>query len=683
MLHLKSLYQITSDNSLSYLQKMEKLLILGSDVFNLELAIISQIHNDTYTVKHAISPDNALQAETTFPLSNTYCIHTLLADKSTSFHHAGKSEIAEHPCYLDFGLESYIGAPLMVEGKRYGTLNFSSSEPRANPFGPTEHEFIEFLAHWVGNEIARNNALAILQKQKKRLTHQQNLMNEISKLSGVGAWEIDLVTQSIHWSEATRLIHEVDKDYVPDLETAIDFYKAGKNRERLRAMVNKVMLKGGDFAGEFEIVTHTGKIKWVASQGRAEIENDQCVRLYGAFQDITKQVYYREQLEKRHQELTLALEARSTFLANMSHEIRTPINGVIGSLQVMDKTGLNNNQKNFLNLAQSSADSLLAQVNDVLDFAKIDSKQIELENTPFIINDLLNECVAPFTVFAKNKSIKLTSDFALTENIAIIADPTRIRQVYANLISNAIKFTLQGEVVISSELITLEKQKSHLILTIKDSGIGITEQQLKHLFLPFRQADASTTRKFGGTGLGLSISQSLATLMNGEITVQSTEQKGSTFTVKIEVSNTDSFKPISIAKTPSSNAKEISQLRILIVEDNEINQLVISEMLKLKDVPHDIASDGLEALEKLDKEAKQNRFYSLILMDCQMPNMDGYQATQSIRKLNLEISDIPIIALTANAMKGDREKCIDSGMTDYLAKPIQQQRLYSKLEEYV
>ncbi|MCF2947649.1 response regulator [Paraglaciecola aquimarina] len=682
MLHLNKLYKITSDNTLSFEQKISLLLTFGAEFFGLQLGIISQINDDCYTIKYAISPENALEAGTTFNVNSTYCIHTLKANEPKSFHHAGKSEIAQHPCYLDFGLESYIGAPLEVEGQKYGTLNFSSAEPKEKPFSLEEHEFIDLLSHWIGNEIARNKHISQLRKQKKRLIDQQNILNEIGKLAGVGAWEMDLVNQKLHWSESTRLIHDVDENYTPQLDTAINFYKPGDNRLRIQAIVEKAMLDGSDFSDVFEIITYTGKSKWVAAQGRAELEDGKCVRLYGAFQDITEQVFYREQLEKRHQELTSALEARSTFLANMSHEIRTPINGVIGSLQVMDKSGLNEKQQHFINLAQDSADSLLAQINDVLDFAKIDSNQVELENTPFAINELLNKCVQVYAIAAQKKSIQLISNFASTENITVIADQTRIRQIYTNLISNAIKFTLHGKIEIISSIKLTENNRAILKLDVSDSGIGMSEQQTQKLFLPFRQADISTTRKFGGTGLGLSISQSLAKLMGGKVTVQSQEGEGSIFSVELELEiQQGNIKQKIHAPTEISN-KDLSQLKVLIVEDNDINQIVVSEMLNLRRISNDIAADGLEALAQIESEAKLGRYYDLILMDCQMPNMDGYQTTENIRKLNSLAANVPIIALTANSMKGDKEKCLASGMNDYLTKPLKQETLYSMIEKY-
>ncbi|KXI28322.1 GAF domain-containing hybrid sensor histidine kinase/response regulator [Paraglaciecola hydrolytica] len=682
MLNLKPLYQITSDSQLSFDQKMHALLQLGLQYFQLDIAIISEIKDDDYIVYHAISPDNSLLIGTIFPINDTYCVHTLANDEAVSFHHAGTSHIAQHPCYLNFGLESYIGAPILVEGKRFGTINFSSSQARAEPFNQDEHDFIELLSHWTGNEIARNEKLTLLQAQQKKMAQQQKSLEQMGQLAGVGAWEVDLINNKIYWSEVTRQIHEVDTDYLPEMESGINFYKAGENRERITSLVNKAIEQGGHFSGEFEIVTAKGKAKWVASKGLAELENGQCVRLIGAFQDITSQVYYREQLEKRHEELSLALESRSLFLANMSHEIRTPINGVLGMLQILEASSLNQEQQHFLTLAKDSANSLLGIISDILDFTKIDSGKLTLEKHPFNLNQLLNNCIDIFKPRAQDKSISLIKEFAATQNIIALADPTRLRQICSNLVSNALKFTHQGRVTVTSHIHLLQDDKAIITITVADTGIGIANEHLAHLFSPFSQADDSTTRKFGGTGLGLSIIKNLCQLMNGDVNVESTPNKGSTFEAMIEV-ELQTGEQANIADIELANDKtKLEHLRVLVVEDNEINQIVVGEMLKQQQIEFDVVGDGLQALAKLKQEAQNNRFYSLIFMDCQMPNMDGYQATEVIRKLPPPLATIPIIALTANAMSGEKEKCIASGMNDYLSKPIEQKLLNAILEKF-
>nr|WP_166423735.1 ATP-binding protein [Paraglaciecola sp. 20A4] len=661
---------------------MAALLQLGVDYFQLELGIISEIENEDYTVRHAISPDNSLVSGTIFTLDNTYCVHTLATNQALSFYHAGNSHIAQHPCYLNFGLESYIGAPLLVEGKRFGTINFSASAARAQPFSKEEHDFVEILSHWVGNEIARHEKLTLLQAQQKMMARQQDILEQMGQVAGVGAWEFDLIEGKLFWSEVTKKIHEVDDDFEPDLVSGLQFYKEGENKQRITACVKKVIEQGGHFSGEFEIVTQKGKAKWAAVKGKAELDKGKCVRLVGAFQDITEQVYYRAQLENRHKELSLALEARSLFLANMSHEIRTPINGVLGMLQILEASSLDADQQRFLGLAKDSATSLLGIISDILDFTKIDSGNLTLEKVQVDLNQVLNNCVDIFNPRAKEKSISIIKQFDSTQNFIVMTDPTRLRQICSNLLSNAIKFTRHGQVNIATKLALNINHQATLTITVQDTGVGITDEQQALLFLPFSQADVSTTRKFGGTGLGLSITRKICQLMGGDISVQSVPNKGSTFKANIELSIVE-HELRTIASTPGKLINtDLSHLRILVVEDNEINQVVIGEMLKQRNIPYIIVNDGVEALAILGQGSNQSRLFSLILMDCQMPNMDGYQTTQHIRQLSTSVASIPIIALTANAMTEEREKCFASGMNEYLAKPVEQSRLYSMIEKF-
>ncbi len=680
--NLKPLYQITSDSSLPYTDKMVALLQLGVDYFQLEMGIISEIRDADYIVRHAISPDNSLLSGTTFNLADTYCVHTLGTNQALSFYHAGNSHIAQHPCYLNFGLESYIGAPLLVEGKRFGTINFSASAPRNQPFSAEEHDFIEILSHWVGNEIAGHEKFTLLQEQQKMMARQQDVLEQMGQVAGVGAWELDLIEGKLFWSAVTKKIHEVDDDFVPDLVNGLNFYKKGENQARITASVQKVIERGGHFSGEFEIITQKGTAKWAAVKGKAELENGKCVRLVGAFQDITEQIYYREQLEKRHQELSLALEARSLFLANMSHEIRTPINGVLGMIQILEASALVPEQQRFLGLAKDSATSLLGIINDILDFTKIDSGNLTLENVPVDLKHVLNNCVDIFKPIAKDKSIEVIKNFDDINNVVVVTDPTRIRQICSNLLSNAMKFTHHGQVSIATQLTLRSQNQASLTITVKDTGVGITEKQQALLFSPFSQADVSTTRKFGGTGLGLSITRKICQLMGGDVSVQSIANKGSTFSANVEVGIRLEEAQAIGSSSLQSKTTDLHHLRVLVVEDNEINQVVISEMLKQRDISYDIVNDGVEALAILEHESKQARFFSLILMDCQMPNMDGYQATQHIRQLTSSVASIPIIALTANAMSEEREKCFACGMNEYLSKPVEQTRLYSMLEKF-
>ena len=683
MQNLQKLYEITSDSALSYSQKMVALLQLGVDYFQLEMGIISHIEGELYTVSYAISPANDLLSGTTFKLGDTYCVHTLATNQALSFYHAGQSHIAQHPCYLNLGLESYIGAPIVVEGKRFGTINFSASAPRNQPFSNEELSFIELLSHWVGNEIARHEKLTLLKEQQKLMARQQDILEQMGQVAGVGAWELDLTDGKLYWSSVMKDIHEVEQDFIPDLVNGLNFYKEGENQTRITECVRRLMAHGGNFSGEFEIITQKGTPKWAAVKGKAELDEGKCVRLVGAFQDITEQVNSREQLEHRHKELSLALEARSLFLANMSHEIRTPINGVLGMLQILESSSLDTEQTRFLGLAKDSATSLLGIINDILDFTKIDSGKLALETVPIDLNQVLDNCVDIFIPSAKEKSIQLVKQLENTQGANIITDPTRLRQICANLLSNALKFTHQGQVSITTNLTLQKKGMATLTIAVKDTGVGLTQEQQALLFSPFNQADVSTTRKFGGTGLGLSITRKLCQLMSGDVSVKSVLNKGSVFSAQIEVGIMAKSAHSAEPEMAVSQTKDLSNLHVLVVEDNEINQVVIGEMLKQRQITYDIVNDGLEALAILEVEKSSMNPYTLILMDCQMPNMDGYQTTQHIRQLSSNVASIPIIALTANALSEEREKCFASGMNEYLSKPVDQANLYTMLEKFI
>ena len=387
-------------------------------------------------------------------------------------------------------------------------------------------------------------------------------------------------------------------------------------------------------------------------------------------------------IEQRTHELTLAKEAaensehaKSEFLATMSHEIRTPMNGVLGMLSLLERSNMNVEQKNQLRIASSSATSLLALINDILDFSKIEAGKMDLENIPFNLGRELNDFTEAITFKANEKGLKLILDTSTLNNQTIVADAGRIRQILTNLVGNAIKFTHKGSITIKVTLTSINETSARLKMDVSDTGIGIPQSKLQTLFDPFIQADGSTTRKYGGTGLGLSIVKNLCSLMDGSVSIQSTLGSGSMFSVDVLVGLSNEFTTAntlqSIAPTHDDEILWPSTTRILLVEDNPTNQMVAQGMLDSMGLYADIAANGIEALESIKLSTKIAP-YTIILMDCQMPEMDGYEASRAIRdeKAGVENKSIPIIAMTANAMTGDREKCVLAGMDDYLSKPI-------------
>jgi len=386
-----------------------------------------------------------------------------------------------------------------------------------------------------------------------------------------------------------------------------------------------------------------------------------------------------EQKNLLEQEKKKALEAskyKSLFLANMSHEIRTPLNGIIGMANILKESKLTKEQEKALEIIEISGNNLLSIVNDILDYSKIEANQLELENIPINLYKEIEDVEKLLSLKAESKGLDFSYSIHPDTPKYIKGDALRIKQILINYCNNALKFTEKGFVNIDVRVI--EKTASDVVLkfSVKDTGIGISKENQKKLFNDFIQVDASTTRKFGGTGLGLSISKKLAQMMGGEVGLESEENKGSTFwfTGKYKIENF-----FTIEKEDDSSKELFNrELNILLVEDNIINQKVAAHTIKKYNHKLEIANDGIEAVEKFKA---QN--FDLILMDIQMPNMNGYEATKAIREIEYKEKRRPIriIAMTANALKGEKEKCLSLGMNNYLSKPFKQEDLIKILKE--
>lgn len=442
-----------------------------------------------------------------------------------------------------------------------------------------------------------------------------------------------------------------------------------------------------EYAQEFRMKHKSGRWVWIQARAKALFDSKgKPSRMIGAHTDITHMIAAQERLENEKKEAEKANELKSEFLAHMSHEIRTPLTAISGIAEIMQKnqTNLDTKQKQLINTLNSSTSSLKDLINDILDFSRIESGELELDNENFDLPRLFESAISMMSLRASEKGVNFVFDYSEVEGQEFYGDEKRLRQILINLIGNALKFTEKGGVSVKAYY-ELREEDEFLRVDVSDTGIGIAPENFDLVFERFKQADSSVSRKYGGTGLGLPISKNLSQLMGGDIFLSSELNKGSTFSLiipqKIKNKKSKEDKSSNVAKINDKIRQSLrDETKVLLVEDYEGNIVVIGYILDDLNISYDVAKTGLEALELWEEN-----HYSLILMDIQMPEMDGFAATAEIRKLekSRDLNRTPIIGMTAHALVGDRDKCIEAGMDSYLPKPIVESDLKTKIYKYL
>ncbi|AMK75715.1 MULTISPECIES: PAS domain-containing protein [Methylomonas] len=653
---------------------LDNLTLLTVETLGADYAMIAEVLDDNRARSLSLCANGKIVANREFSLHDSPC-----RDVASGNMCCFERDVATQYPVADWlrlkRVEGYLGIPLLDKQQNsFGFISVSYCRPIPDITFATDT--LKLFAVQITAELERSRAIDALQDQQQRLLDAQSI-------SHIGDWHWHLPDNHFSWSDEMYRITATSKTVFTPSFSSILSTLVHPDDQSFFKMAMQNAINSGNIDFRHRIVLGNDQIRHVHQRGKTVRDaNDKITGVQGTMQDITDRLQTEQRLLEAKQQAEQATRVKSEFLANMSHEIRTPMNAIIGLVELCLNGSITAKQRDYLERVETASRSLMTIIDDILDFSKMEAGKMHLDSVPFLLEEMLDNVFSTMSELCASKGIALIRPPENQTLHPVVGDPQRLRQILINLIGNAIKFTEHGEVRVTLTELRRSAQQTCLQFSISDTGIGMNAEKQAKLFQAFSQGDSSVTRNYGGTGLGLIISKQLVEQMGGTISVSSQENLGSTFTfsVKLGITSLASIRNAQYQqKHPidTSKLRHISGARVLLVEDNEVNRIVAIELLEQAHLQVDVAENGEIALSKL-----QQTDYDCVLMDVQMPVMDGYQTTKRLRAIP-GCQTLPVIAMTANAMSNDRNKCLQADMDDFVSKPILPETLYATLVKWI